>query len=198
MLKVKVDFKSFFRRGLPNTENEFLICLITGLQGSGKTYYGIKKMEELGGYQKGGVVIYTNILSYHSDINEVRYFNSISELYDNHVKDCVFLIDELSKVYVKDSKIDRAFYSWLQQSRKHRRKVYMITQEYIQVPQWLRGVANLVYTTRKYGFVCITSLGTPVLTEDKEWGINELSITIYKRNKKIANLYDTFELINSL
>lgn len=197
MLKVKVDFKSFIRRGLPNTENEFMICLITGLQGSGKSYYGIKKMEEMG-ERNGGIVVYTNILSYSSPINEVRYFNSISELYNNHEKDCVFLIDELSKVYVKDSKIDRAFYSWLQQSRKHRRQVYMITQEYIQVPQWLRGVANLVYTTRKYLFFCITSLGIPVLTVDKEWGIDELAMTIYKRNQYIANLYDTYELINSL
>ena len=93
MLKVKIDYKSFFRRGLPNTENEFLICLITGLQGSGKTYYGIKKMEELGGLKKGGAVIYTNILSYHSTINDVRYFNSISQLYNNHEKDCISFIN---------------------------------------------------------------------------------------------------------
>lgn len=197
MLKVKFDFISFFRRGLPNTENEFKICLITGLQGSGKSYYGIKKMEELGG-KKGGVVVFTNILSYRSSINDVRYFNTISELYNNHVKDCIFLIDELSKVYVKDSKIDRAFYSWLQQSRKHRRQVYIITQEYIQVPQWLRGVANLVYTTRKFGFFCVTSFGYPILTEDKEWGLDEIALFIYKRNKCIADLYDTYELINYL
>ena len=58
----------------------------------------------------------------------------------------------LSKKYTKDSHIDKAFYSWLQQSRKHNRQVYLITQEYLQVPQWLRGVANLVYTTKKISY----------------------------------------------
>lgn len=145
--------------------------------------------------------IYTNIGTYSSPKHDIHYFKNISDLYDNHEKNAIFLIDELSKKYTKDSHIDKAFYSWLQQSRKHNRQVYLITQEYLQVPQWLRGVANLVYTTRKIAIlpICCTSLGVPVLDEDtKEWGVSEMAVYFYKRTKKIARLYDTYELINEL
>lgn len=197
MLKVKVDFISFLRRGIKEQKSDFLIALITGYQGSGKTFYAIKRMEDM----KSGQKIYTNIRSYHSPKHEIIYFNSIEELYNNHDLNCIFLIDELSKKYTKDSRIDKLFYSWLQQSRKHNRQVFLITQEYLQVPMWLRGIANTVFTTRKVPVlpICSTSVGFPVLdSETKEWGISQFGIFFYKRTKKIAILYDTYELINEL
>lgn len=77
----------------------------------------------------------------------------------------------------------------------------MIFQEYLNVPIWLRGVANRVYVTAKIPFLPlhITSYGIPILDlETKEWGLQELSILIYKRNQRIASSYDTFEIIESL
>lgn len=197
MLKIEVDVKSFFHKGIVNSKDDFLISLITGYQGSGKSFFGIYNIEECFSNR----VIYTNIHSYHSPKHEVRYFTKLVELYDNHDIGAIFLIDELSKKYTKESKIDKPFYSWLQQSRKHNRYVYMITQEYIQVPPWLRGVANLVYTTTKVPLtpIMITTLGRPVLNEENfEWSLDELSMKFYKRTKKIGNLYDTNELINEL
>lgn len=197
MLKIKIDFKSFIRKGIKNNVDDFMIALINGYMGSGKSYYGIYKLEnEFKGWR-----VYTNIQSYNSENLDVIHFTSIEELYNNHDKHCVFLIDELSKRYTKDSKIDKPFYSWLQQSRKHQRYVFIITQEYLQVPNWLRGIANLSYTTKKIPLtsIMITTLGTPVLDPDTcEWVIQEQALRIYKRNKFIANLYDTNELINSL
>lgn len=196
MLKVKVDFLSFFRRGVKELKSDFLIALITGYQGSGKTFYAIKRMEDM----KSGQKIYTNIRSYHSPKHEIVYFNSIEELYNNHELNCIFLIDELSKKYTKDSRIDKPFYSWLQQSRKHKRYVYMIMQEYIQVPMWLRGIATTVYTTSKVPLLPIfkTSLGYPILTDDYEWDISTFAVVFYKRTKDISMLYDTFESIDHL
>lgn len=196
MLKIKIDIRSIFRKGIKIREDNFLVALITGEQGTGKSYYAIYNVEK--NYKNR--VIYTNIHSFKSDYSEVRYFNKISDLYNNHDINAVFIIDELSKKYVKDSKIDLQFYSWLQQSRKHQRTVFLITQEYMQVPNWLRGVATLVYTTSKLPFNLIkTTLGFPVLdTDSYDWVLNEISLLIYKRNKKIANKYDTFELINEL
>lgn len=198
MLKIKIDFKSFIKKGIKNEKDDFFIGLINGVQGSGKTYYAIYNVESI---FKKKMRIYTNIKSYHSPIHEIIYFTNIFELYDNHDTNCIFIIDELSKRYTKDSKIDKPFYSWLQQSRKHHRYVYLITQEYLQVPNWLRGVANYSYTTRKVPLtpIMITSLGVPVLDKDTcEWGLQELSIKIYKRNKYYANMYNTYELINVL
>lgn len=197
MLKISIDLPSMFKKGIKNTKDDFLVALINGYQGSGKSYYGIYNLER----NFKGRVVYTNIMSYRSNSLEVHYFKNLFELYDNHDIGAIFLIDELSKKFTKDSKIDKPFYSWLQQSRKHKRYVYMITQEYLQVPNWLRGVANLSYTTRKVPLlpIMITSLGKPVLSDDtKEWALEEQAIRIYKRTKDVACLYDTYEIINTL
>lgn len=198
MLKIKIDFKSLLKKGIKVINDDFLVALINGVQGSGKTYYAVYQAEVI--FSKP-ITIYTNIKSYKSLKNKVIYFDTIEEIYNNHDTHCMFIIDELSKKYTKDSKIDKPFYSWLQQSRKHHRYVYLITQEYLQVPNWLRGVANLSYTTKKLPLLplMVTTLGIPTLNNDTfEWGLSELAIRIYKRNKSIANLYDTYELINEL
>lgn len=197
MLALDIDFKSFFHKGLPYVPDDFLVALINGRQGSGKSYFAIYNLER----KFKGSKVYTNIQSYNSTELEVVHFKNLEEVYNNNEMDCVFVIDELSKRYTKNSPIDKPFYSWLQQSRKHRRYVYLITQEYLQVPNWLRGVADLAYTTYKLKFLPLyaTSLGYPVLDNDSyEWGLQEIKLNIYKRNKYIAQKYDTFEAINIL
>lgn len=195
MLKIKVDTKSLFKKGVRPVEDNFAVHMICGYQGSGKTWYSIYLMEK----QKGAK-IYTNIRSYRSTRNKVVYFSSLEEIYNNIEDNCIFLIDELSKRFTKDSKIDKEFYSWLQQSRKHKRYVYMIMQEYIQVPQWLRGIATTIYSTSKVPLLPLfkTSLGTPVLNEKYEWDLNVFAVIFYKRTQDISNCYDTFESIDSL
>ena len=196
MLKIKIDYKTFIQRGTQKINDNFGIFLITGYQGSGKTWYSIYLMEK-----EKNKKIYTNIKSYHSPRNDVHYFEKIEDIVSNVEDNCIFLVDEVSKRYTKDTKQDLQFYSWLQQSRKHKRYVYLITQEYIQVPMWLRGIANRVYTTSKVPFLPIfkTSLGVPVLTTDTyEWGIDTFAVVFYKRTKAISSLYDTFESINNL
>lgn len=171
--------------------------MITGYQGSGKTFLAIKMAHEL---EDNHRTIKTNIKSYHDMKKNIVYFDSIDDIIDDSDDNITYIIDELSKKYTKDSRQDLQFYSWLQQSRKHKRHVYLITQEYIQVPTWLRGIATQVYISDKVPFLPIykTTLGTPVLTDDFEWSINELFVWYYKRTKDIAKLYDTFESINSL
>lgn len=195
MVKVKIDFKSFFQKGVKPINDDFGIFLITGYQGSGKTWYSIYLMEK-----EKNKTIYTNIKSYKSKRNNVVYFDTIEDIIENTEKNCIFLIDEVSKRYTKDTKQDLKFYSWLQQSRKNNRYVYLITQEYIQVPMWLRGIANRVYTTSKLPALPLfkTSLGVPVLNENYEWDINVFAFVIYKRTKRISNCYDTLEPINNL
>ena len=196
MLKMKIDYKSFFRKKPSKIKDDFMVALITGTQGSGKSYFAIYHNENID-FDK---TIYTNIKSYKSENHKIVYFDRIDEIFDNNDSNCIFIIDELSKKYTKDSKQDKQFYSWLQQSRKHNRYVYLITQEYIQVPTWLRGVADKVYTTTKLPFgLCKTSLGFPVLDKDTmEWGINTIGFVIYKRTKNVTDLYNTFEFVNEL
>lgn len=195
MLKIKIDFKSFFKKGIKTISDDFAIRLICGYQGSGKTWFSIYLME-----QNKGQKIYTNIGSYRSKKNEVVYFSNLEDIYSNTEDNCIFLIDELSKKFTKDSRIDKQFYSWLQQSRKHKRYVIMIMQEYIQIPQWLRGIATTIYSTSKVPLLPIfkTSLGYPILNENFEWDLDIFSVIFYKRTKDISMLYDTFESIDHL
>lgn len=197
MLKIKIDYKSFIKKGVPSVDDDFFIRLITGYQGSGKTFLAIKMAHES---EKDTRLIKTNIKTYKDKNKNIVYFDTIDEIFHDADLHTTYIIDELSKKYTKDSKQDLQFYSWLQQSRKHQRHVYLITQEYLQVPIWLRGIATMVYNTSKVPFFPIykTTLGLPYLTDDFEWGLNELLVWYYKRTKDISLLYDTFESIDSL
>ena len=193
----KIDVKSFFKKGVKSIKDDFLIALITGYQGSGKTYFAIYNAERIFTNRK----IKTNIKTFETTKNIVEYFDNIEDIYNDTDNNIIYIIDEVSKRYTKDCKQDLKFYSWLQQSRKHSRYVYLITQEYIQVPTWLRGVANLVYTTSKIKFTNLykTTLGRPVLDKDTmEWTTETISSIIYKRTKDICSKYDTLESINHL
>lgn len=195
MIKYKIDFNSIIQEGLEKTDEDFRVVLICGYQGSGKNYWCFYEEESI----KRDVV--TNVHSYHKTDIHIDYFSKLEEIYGNFERDKMFIIDECSKKFPKDCKIDKEFYGWLQQSRKTNRYVYLIFQEYLMVPQWLRGVANRVYVTKKIPFLPIqsTTFGIPLLDKDTlEWGLQELIVYIYKRNKKIASLYDTYEVIEQL
>lgn len=197
ILSTKIDFSSFLKRGVPILKDNFAIYLITGYQGSGKTYFSIYTIERL----FKNKTVYTNIKSYKSKKNNIIYFNKLSDIYYNHDHNCIFLVDELSKKFNRNSNIDLQFYSWLQQSRKCSRYVYLITQEYLQVPTWLRGVATLVYTTSKVKFLPLfhTVLGIPYLdTDTMDWAIEPIASIIYKRTYDISSKYNTFETIDNL
>lgn len=196
-MSIHIDFKSFFKKGLKEYDDDFFIRLITGYQGSGKTYLAVKLVHE----DDKAITIKTNIKSYKDDKKNIIYFENLEEIFEDVDDNVYYLIDELSKRYTKDSKQDKKFYSWLQQCRKHHRHVYLITQEYLQVPNWLRGIANTIFTTSKVRFLPIyrTDLGSPVLDDDTfEWGLDVFLSIFYKRNLCIAQLYDTFEGINTL
>ena len=193
-----IDFKSFFKKGVKKNKEDFFVGLLTGYQGTGKTYLGIYLCNRL----PDNRTIYTNIKSFKNIKKNIIYFEKIDEILDNYEEYSIFLIDELSKKYMgKDCKKDNRLYSWLQQSRKTKRIVLLITQEYVQVPSWIRGVADTVYTTTKIKFLplFVTYKGQAVLNEDtKEWTILPEKRYIYKRNKNIAKQYDTYEPVPSL
>lgn len=198
IFKYNIDFKSFFRKRPKTINDNFGVSFITGYQGSGKSYLGVLILVK---YIEPNRKIYTNIKSLHIPNREIVYFEKLDEITDNIEMDRVFLIDEISKRYTKECKQDKKFYSWLQQSRKRRRTTILITQEYIQIPFWLRGIARYVYTTTKLPIIPIfrTYKGYAYLSEDtKEWEIEPEEIFLYKRNKYICNYYDTMEPVNTL
>ena len=205
IFKYDIRLNTVFKKGLPKVDDRFGVYFVTGRQGSGKTYYAIYLLLQ----QDKKIVnkIYTNIQSLKIDGYDVNYFTSLEEIYFNTEEHCIFVIDELARKFNKNSRTDTQFYGWLNQSRKRKRIVIMITQEWRELPMWIRRPAKFMITTHKtrilykLGFVTSTVGDAENLVFDKDEGeytCPPIKYIVYRRNKEIANMYDTFEAINNL
>ena len=200
-MKLKIDFLSFFKKGVPIVEDKWGCYFVTGFQGSGKTYFALYYLQRINTTK---YKIKTNIHSLKIKGRNIEYFTKIEEITSDTEKNVIYIIDEISKKYPKNGPTDKPFYSWLQQCRKRGRIALLITQEWKEVPMWLRRPARFMFTTKKLPFLpifyttCGDALNTVLNEVSLEWECPTLFIYIYKRNKSIANLYDTFEPINEL
>lgn len=204
-LKYNIKLDTFFKKGLPKIDDRFGCYYVTGRQGSGKSYLATFLLLQ----QDKNLVnkVYTNVLSLNIPYYDIDYFSKIEELYYNTDEYCIFLIDELSRKYDRNSRTDTQFYAWLNQSRKRKRIVIMITQEWRELPMWIRRPAKFMITTKKtrllnrFGIYTSTVGDAENMIFNKDEGEYEcppIQYIIYKRNKKIADMYDTFEAINTL
>ena len=200
-----IRFNTFFKRGLPKIDDRFGIYFVTGRQGSGKNYYATMLLLQQD--KKLCNKVYTNVHSLKIPGYNIKYFNKLSYLYYNTEEYCIFLIDEISRKYDKNSKTDTQFYAWLNQSRKRKRIVILITQEWRELPMWIRRPAKYMISTKKTRLLNVFGIYTSIigdaenLTFNKDEGEYEcppIMKIIYKRNKAVANLYDTFEAVNDL
>lgn len=200
-----IRFNTFFKRGLPKIDDRFGIYFVTGRQGSGKNYYATMLLLQQD--KKLCNKVYTNVHSLKIPGYNIKYFDRLSDLYYNTEEYCIFLIDEISRKYDKNSKTDTQFYAWLNQSRKRKRIVILITQEWRELPMWIRRPAKYMISTKKTRLLNVFGIYTSVigdaenLTFNKDEGEYEcppIMKIIYKRNKAVANLYDTFEAVNDL
>lgn len=196
---IKID--TFFKKGIASFNDSWGVYCVTGFQGSGKTYYAVYLTYNF----KDDYKIKTNIHSLKIPNKKIEYFGKLDEIWDETEEDVLYIIDEVSKKYSKNSPPDKKFYSWLQQSRKRHRIVIMITQEWKEVPMWLRRPVRFMYHTRKFPLIpkiFITNVGdalNTVLNKDSmEWECPIIKTVIYKRTKFISSLYDTLEPINEL
>lgn len=203
---ISINFKSLKYRRAKVIDDRFGVYLITGKQGTNKTYYAV----QLTYNQDRNKVNYikTNIHSLKIPGYEIRYFNTIDEIYNDTDTNVIYIIDEISRKYKKNSVCDTDFYAWLNQCRKRNRVCILITQEYKELPMWLRRPAK--YMLNSYALPILTKLFNIFalnvgdgynLTYDKDEGeyiCPTLKTILYKRNKFICSMYDTFEPINDL
>lgn len=200
-----IRFSSFFKKGLPRIDDRFGIYFVTGRQGSGKGYYSLMLLLQQD--KKLCNKVYTNVHSLNVPGYDIHYFTKLNELYYNTEEYCIFLIDEISRKYDKNSKTDTQFYAWLNQSRKRKRIVILITQEWRELPMWIRRPAKYMISTKKTYLLNVFGIYTSVVGDAENMVFNKdegeyecppILKIIYKRNKKIADMYDTFEAINEL
>lgn len=195
--RLDIDFNSFFKKGIKKKYEPFGCFLITGYMGSGKTYFAVKFANDL----KNRYKIKTNIHTLKIPNANIEYFTKLDEIYLDTEEFTLYIIDELGKKFTKDSKADKDFYNFLQMSRKTKRVVLIIHQEYLLVPHWLRGVCREVFTTQKVRFLpfFVTYRGYASLDPiTLQWGVDYNFRYIYKRTKIISSFYNTFETINAL
>lgn len=204
ILNRKIEFNTFFKKGLGKCDDRFGVYFVTGRQGSGKTYYAVKLL--LAQDPKTCRMVYTNVHSLNCPNYCTCYFDKIEQLYQNTDEYCIFLIDEISRKYDKNSRTDTQFYAWLNQSRKRKRIVILITQEWRELPMWIRRPAKYMISTHK-NFLSKFGIYTTVIgdaenlvfnKDEGEYECPPIKYAYYKRNQKIAEMYDTFEAINAL
>lgn len=199
----KIDWSSFLKKGLKYNKNEdnYFNCIVSGFQGSGKTYLAVKMVSEQNLFKK----IVTNIKSLDIKNKDIKKITCLGEIYKyGNEEGILYLLDEIHKKFPKESKQDINFYSFLQQMRKKKSCMIMITQEWTQTPTWLRYPVKYIYNTRKIPFTKIfeTTILDAQLTswsnELNQWTAPTLQTIIYKRIQKIGSMYDTREIIDSL
>lgn len=196
--KIEIKTKTLFKKGIVSKESNWQNIMISGFQGSGKTYLAVMLLVDYLKKIKFNS-IKTNISSLKIKGELIEYFEKLEEVWDDYEENSIYIIDEISKRYTKNSPQDKKFFSWLQQSRKRGRIVILITQEWKEVPMWLRRPIRFVYTTKKIPFtgLFVTTKGDALNMEinpiSLEWECPVLYTIIYKRTKDIATLYDTFE-----
>lgn len=203
--KYDIRFSTFLKKGLKRIDDRFGVWFITGKQGSNKSYFATYLLTR----QSPNLCnkVFTNVKSLKNSNFNIEYFDTISELYTNTDEYCIFIIDEVSRRYDKNSRTDTQFYAWLNQSRKRKRIVILITQEWRELPMWLRRPAKYMFTSKPTRLLSIFGIYTCTLgdaenlvfdKDEGEYNCPTLKQIYYRRNKKIADMYDTFEAINIL
>lgn len=205
IFKYNIRFNTFFKKGLEKVDDRFGVYFVTGRQGSGKTYYAVDLL-----IQQNPLLlnkVYSNIHSLNIPGYNIEYFKKIEEIYINTEEYCIFLIDEVSRKYDRNSRTDTQFYAWLNQSRKMKRIVILVTQEWRELPMWIRRPAKFMISTKKTRLLYKLGFYTSVVgdaenmifnKEEGEYECPPIQYIIYKRNKLIASYYDTFEAVNIL
>ena len=215
IFKRDIRINTFLKKGLPPIDDRFGVYFVTGRQGSGKTYYAIYLALQQINYnfkqQKENnnlnLKIITNIKSLNIKNVPIHYFEKITEVMFDTTQYCIFIIDELARKYDKNSRTDTQFYAFLNQCRKMHRVCIMITQEWKELPMWLRRPAKFCITTVPARFLNRFGIYKTIVgdaenmyldKETMEWECPPLKYIYYKRNYFVAHMYDTFEAINEL
>lgn len=201
---IKID--SFKYKKVKYVDDRFGVYLISGKQGTNKSYYAVYLAYQQSSFKVNKIK--TNIRSLNIPNYTIEYFTKIEEIYKDTEENCIYIIDEISRKYKKNSPCDTQFYAWLNQCRKRNRIAILITQEYLELPMWIRRPCKYNLTngtipilTKFLGlYKCVVGDGYNLIynKDEGEYECPTVQINIYKRNNYIANMYDTFEPINDL
>ena len=194
--KVKVKFKTFFKKGFAPKRGKFGVYCYDGKQGSGKTYSVVEFL-----LNNSSMPIYSNVTL--KDIN-YTHFNGFDNLLKLRNKsNCIIVYDEIFTALTKSSKINTDVLDFLSQMRK--RQIIFITtaQEWLEIPMTLRRYCRYQIDCKMINLFglgiliknCYDAEQMKWSQEDNEYIAPLVETTISKCNIRVANSYDTFEQI---
>lgn len=197
--KIRIKWKTFFKKGFAPKRGKFGIYCYCGKQGQGKTYSAVEYL-----LQNKDKRIYSNVQT----IKGVKYtpiggFDDLLKLRSE--TDCIILYDEIFTALTRSSRINTDVLDFLSQMRKRRIIFITTAQEWLEINITLRRYCRYQIDCRMRNI-----LGLGILTkkfydaESMKWStldneyvapLQETSIS--KCNLEVANAYDTFEQIES-
>ena len=198
--KIKVLFKSFFKKGFKKDSNTWGVYCYCGKQGSSKTMSVCHFL-----YEHRDMVIYSNLRSINEDIIEYKYIKDLNDLLllrSEH--DCIIFFDEIFTEITKHQRISADVMDFLSQMRK-RRIIFITTcQEWRLLPLDFRLYVRYQINCSMFSlpFFGACSLRNIIDGDDIKWSDEEQDFvgklicnTVWHCEKFIANLYDTYEQI---
>lgn len=197
--KIRVKWKTFFKRGFKPKRGKFGIYCYCGKQGSGKTYSAVEYL-----LQNKDKRIYSNVAS----IVGVKYtlisgFDDLLAL--RNETDCIIFYDEIFTALTRTSKIDTRVLDFLSQMRKRRIIFITTAQEWLEINITLRRYCRYQIDCKMFPFFN-TGLLFKIFHDaenmkwsnlDNEYVAPLLETSISKCNLEVVKSYDTFETIAS-
>lgn len=197
--KIRIKWRTFFKRGFAPKRGNFGIYCYCGKQGSGKTYSVVEYLLE-----NKDKRIYANIGSLKGvKYTRIRGFDDLLKLRSE--ADCIIFFDEIFTALTKQSKVTTEVLDFLSQMRK-RRIIFLTTaQEWLEINMTFRRYCRYQIDCSIRNF-----LGLGILTKvfhdaenmkwsqlDNEYVAPVTETTISKLNIDVANSYDTYEQIKT-
>lgn len=197
--KVKIKWKTFFRRGFFKDAKPYGVYCYCGKQGKGKTYSVVEFLLNNSDYK-----IYANISSIEGiDYTYFSGFDELLKLRDEH--DCIIVFDEIFTALTKTSKMNTEVLDFLSQMRKRRIIFITTAQEWLEINITLRRYCRYQIDCNMFSI-----FGYPILIKhlkdaeqmtwsqiDNEYIAPLIETTISHGMKSVINAYDTFEQIKT-
>lgn len=205
--KIIIRFDTFFHKGFKKHVDKCGVYCWVGKQGDGKTLSCISYINDI---KKTKVI--TNVKSYAYKNKEFCIYNS--DFYDIvdkfekgvYTKDYIIFYDELFTLLEK-GKLNKSILSFISQLRK--REIYLLTtvQEWLDINVTFRRYVRYQIDCSMFNmplFNCAIAINRIRDGYQMKWDNLEndyiapiISTTIKKCNKKVADSYDTFEVIKT-
>lgn len=205
-LVIRVD--TFFRKGFEKHDDKYGVYCFTGKQGDGKTYSVIDALDTTA---KGKTVI-TNVKSYYDSHNKTSIYEENFEKIYEMLKDketCenyIIFYDEIFTL-IEKGKLSKEMLSFISQMRKRHLYLYTTAQEWLEINITFRRYVRFQVDCSMFNlpfFNCALSINKINNAYQMKWDNlqNEyvcpiIKTTIKKCSKKIADSYDTFEVIKT-